>query len=86
MSNSTQDFPKKKVQSEKVKILLFCGHSRSFIAKIFYNLCTEAAKIKEELKKDPVMHNPKEDQSWAWDIHSSFQPLVNEQFLQDLRL
>ena len=39
---------KKKVQSEKVKILLFRGHSRSSIAKIFYNLCTEAAKIKEE--------------------------------------
>ena len=49
MSNSTHNFPKKKkVQSEKVKILLFCGHSRSSIAKIFYNLCTEAAKIKEE--------------------------------------
>ena len=48
MSNSTHNFPQKKVQSEKVKILLFCGHSRSSIAKIFYNLCTEAAKIKEE--------------------------------------
>ena len=42
------------------------GHSRPSVAKIFRNLCTEAAKIKEEeFKKDPVMHNPKEDQSWA---------------------